>query len=133
MQRFSAEGLNLFGVSDLQDLTPEALATADIIVLTVPTVTKEISDLIEAWVSAGGTLIVITPEGALPFRGTRLVERAIWSDIRNQSGSQSAPPDVVRRGMLTGRRQREQGVRLWTASMQSEYRGEPCRRVRRRC
>lgn len=60
-----AEGLNLFGVSELQDLTPEVLATADMIVLTVPAVMKDTLDRLEAWVSAGGTLIVIRPEGAL--------------------------------------------------------------------
>jgi hypothetical protein len=68
------EGLNLFSVADVEHLTPERLASTDVVILTIPNLPTEKSDWLKAWVRTGGNLITIRPEGdLLPFLGIDLV------------------------------------------------------------
>lgn len=65
-----AEGLNLLTVTDVDGLTPERLASTDMVILTVPRLASEKVHQLATWVSAGGNLIAIKPEGdLLPLLG----------------------------------------------------------------
>ena len=65
-----AEGLNLFAVADVEHLTPERLASTDVVILTISHLSSEKVHQLETWVRAGGNLIAIRPEGnLLPILG----------------------------------------------------------------
>jgi hypothetical protein len=60
-----AEGLNLFALSTLETMSQEELDATDTIILTIPTVSASDVDRITSWVTAGGILLAIRPEGQL--------------------------------------------------------------------
>jgi hypothetical protein len=60
-----AEGLNLFAVADVEDLTAQRLVSTDVVILTVSDLNKEIVQQLATWVRAGGNLIAFRPEGNL--------------------------------------------------------------------
>ncbi len=65
-----AEGLNLFTVTDVDGLSPEQLASTDVVILTVPRLDSAKVHQLATWVSAGGNLIAMRPEGdLLPLLG----------------------------------------------------------------
>ncbi len=65
-----AEGLNLFTVTDVDDLSSEKLTSTDVVILTVPRVDSEKIHQLATWVNAGGNLIAMRPEGdLLPLLG----------------------------------------------------------------
>ncbi len=65
-----AEELNLFAVTDVESLTRERLASTDLVILAVSDLSSEKVHQLEAWLSAGGNLIAIRPEGnLLPLLG----------------------------------------------------------------
>ncbi|WP_280948503.1 Ig-like domain-containing protein [Methylobacterium tarhaniae] len=64
-----AEGLNLFSVVALEDLTPERLARAALVLVT-ESPGQALAERLSAWVQEGGNLIAFRPEGAwLPLFG----------------------------------------------------------------